>query len=276
MAVGGWGRLLTGRTAIVTGAAGSIGGACARMMAAHGAHVLVADLPGTDVDATVDAITAAGGEARPFAADVSNGDDVEAMVTAAVDAWQRVDVLVNVAARTGAALAEDRDVVTMTLDSWDRTFAVNLRGAMLCARQVIPQMVERGGGAIVNISSGAAILGNSYLCAYSATKAGMNSLTAHIATAYGKRGIRANAIMPGVVLRESAMAPEQLGGDFRGTAEKHTLTPRLGHPDDIANLATFLASDVVAGFITGQVILCDGGESVPSPSWGDQQHERAG
>jgi NAD(P)-dependent dehydrogenase (short-subunit alcohol dehydrogenase family) len=240
-------------------------------MAEHGARVLVADVPGADSDTVVATIAEAGGDARPFQGDVSRVDDVDAMVSAASAAWGSVDVLVNVAALTGPALAEDRDVVGMTLQSWDRVFAVNLRGAMLCSRRVIPGMLERGSGSIVNISSGAAILANSYLCAYSATKAGLNSLTAHIATAYGKQGVRCNAIMPGVVLREKALAPERLGGDFRHAAAKHTVTPRLGRPDDVANLATFLASDVVAGFVTGQVISCDGGLSIHSPMYGDEQ-----
>ena len=192
-------------------------------------------------------------------------------MAAANDVWGNVDVLVNVAALTGPALAEDRDVVTMTLESWDRVFAVNLRGAMLCSRRVIPQMVESGAGSIVNISSGASISANPYLCAYSAAKAGMNSLTADIATAYGKQGVRCNAILPGVVPREKAMAPQGLGGEYQHAALRHVLTPRLGRPTDTANLVTFLASDVVAGFITGQVIGCDGGVRAHSPMYGDEQ-----
>jgi NAD(P)-dependent dehydrogenase (short-subunit alcohol dehydrogenase family) len=267
----GWGQLLADKVAIVTGGAGSIGGACVRVMADHGARVLVADVPGSSPEAVAGAIREGGGEARPFEGDVSSADDVDAMVSAANDAWGNVDVLVNVAALTGPALADDRDVVTMTLASWDRVFAVNLRGAMLCSRRVIPQMVESGAGSIVNISSGAAIRANPYLCAYSATKAGLNSLTAHIATAFGKQGVRCNAIMPGVVLREKAMAPQGFGVDLEHGAVKHVLTPRLGQPDDIANLVTFLASDVVSGYITGQVISCDGGFAVHSPMYGDEQ-----
>jgi NAD(P)-dependent dehydrogenase (short-subunit alcohol dehydrogenase family) len=270
MANQGWGRLLDDQVAIVTGAAGSIGSACARVMANHGARVLVVDLPDAPVDRTVAEIVDAGGTARAFEGDVSDPDAVDALVDAAVGEWGRLGILVNVAALTGARLAEDRDVVTMSMDSWDRVFAVNLRGAVLCSRRAIPPMLEHGGGAIVNISSNAAVQANTYLCAYSSAKAGLNALTAHIATAYGKRGIRCNAIMPGLVPRSTPVASAQVHTDVEGNALRHTLTTRLGRPDDIANLATYLASDAVAGFITGQVISVDGGAHVHSPSYADQ------
>jgi NAD(P)-dependent dehydrogenase (short-subunit alcohol dehydrogenase family) len=266
----GWEQLLEGRVAIVTGAAGGIGGACARSMAEHGASVLVADLPNKGVEAVVDAIAAQGGRAGPFEGDVSDAVDVGRMVDAAVAAWGTVDVLVNAAALTGAALADDLDVVTMSLESWDRNFAVNLRGAMLCCRGVIPVMVDGGtGGSIVNVSSGAAISGSQTLCGYSATKAGVNLLTLHIATAYGKRGVRCNTIMPGLILGTGAMSLDALTDDYLKSCEDNTLTPRLGAPGDIANLATFLASNEVAGYITGQLISCDGGFSAHNPMYAD-------
>ena len=270
MADQGWGRLLEDQVAIVTGAAGSIGSACARVMANHGARVLVVDLPETPVERTVADIVDADGIARAVESDVSDADDVDTVVDAAMGEWGRLDALVNVAALTGARLGEDRDVVTMSMESWDRVFAVNLRGAVLCSRRAIPPMLEHGGGAIVNISSNAAIQANTFLCAYSSAKAGLNALTAHIATAYGKRGIRCNAIMPGLVPRSTAVASAQVMSDVEGGTLRHTLTTRLGRPDDIANLAAYLASDTVAGFITGQVISVDGGAHVHSPSYADQ------
>ena len=255
-----WDQLLVDRVAVVTGAAGGIGAACARLFAEHGARVVAVDLPGRGVD-QVAASLPGDGTAIGVEGDISREDDVERMVASAVSRCGAVHTLVNVAAVTGAGLADDTDLLTTSLDTWDRVVDVNLRGTMLCCRQVVPVMLEHGGGSIVNISSNAAIRGSRVLVGYSASKAALNNLTMHIAVAFGKQGIRCNAIMPGVVMGTGSIGWSGDPDRYRAAAERNVATPRLGEPSDIANLALFLASDRVSGYVTGQVISCDGGYS---------------
>lgn len=167
----------------------------------------------------------------------------------------------NVAAVTGSGLAEDRNVVDMTLDSWDRIMNVNLRGTMLMCRYAIPLMLDSGGGAIVNVSSRAAAMGNTHLCAYSASKAGVNSLTLTIARSFGKQGIRANAVMPGIILGTDSADHERLTADYLAAVQRRLSVDRLGRPDDIARVVAFLASDEESGYMNGQILSCDGGQS---------------
>ena len=253
-----WDRLLADRVTIVTGAAGGIGAACASVAAAHGAHVVVCDLPDRGAP---DVAAALPGQAIAIEADISREDDVARLVAGAVERWGTVHTLLNVAALTGAALADDIDVASMPLATWDRVLDVNLRGTMLCCRAAVPVMLAGGGGSIVNVSSNAALRGSRGLAAYSTSKAAVNQLTMHLAVAYGKRGIRCNAIMPGIVTGTRSIDwaddPEQ----YRAAAERNVATPRLGEPTDVANLAVFLAADAVAGYVTGQVVSCDGGYS---------------
>jgi NAD(P)-dependent dehydrogenase (short-subunit alcohol dehydrogenase family) len=253
-----WERLLADRVTIVTGAAGGIGAACASLAAAHGARVVVCDLPDRGAPAVAVDVP---GEAIAVEADISREDDVERLVDTAVERWGAVHTLLNVAALTGAALVDDTDVVTTPLATWDRVLDVNLRGTMLCCRAVVPVMLEGGGGSIVNVSSNAARGGSRGLAAYSASKAAVNQLTMHLAVAYGKRGIRCNAIMPGIITGTRSL---DWAGDpdrYRAAAERNVATPRLGEPVDVANLAVFLAADSVSGYVTGQVVSCDGGYS---------------
>jgi NAD(P)-dependent dehydrogenase (short-subunit alcohol dehydrogenase family) len=258
MTPGTWERLLADRVTIVTGAAGGIGAACASLAAAHGARVVVSDLPDRGA-----AEVAAGlpGDAIAVEADIAREDDVDRLVATTVEQWGTVHTLVNVAALTGAALVDDKDVASTPLATWDRVLEVNLRGTMLCCRAVVPVMLEQGGGSIVNVSSNAALRGSRGLAAYSASKAAVNSLTRHLAVAYGKRGIRCNAIMPGVITGTRSIDWTDEPERYRAAAEKNVATSRLGAPADVANLAVFLAADAVSGYVTGQVVSCDGGYS---------------
>ena len=146
----------------------------------------------------------------------------------------------------------------MTLDVWDRTLAVNLRSQMLGCKHAIPAMVAGGGGSIVNMSSGAANIGDGTRVAYGVSKAGVQALTRYVATAHGKQGIRANAIVPGLVVTPAVTS--QLSDVALRSIADANLTPYLGQPEDVAAVVVFLASDD-ARYVTGQMIAVDGGSS---------------
>ncbi|MBM4385404.1 MAG: SDR family oxidoreductase [Deltaproteobacteria bacterium] len=250
-------RRLENRVAIVTGGGSGIGRATALALAREGAAVLVADISRERAEEVAAEVRAAGGAARARVADVADEASVAAMVAAAVAAFGGLDILHNNAAATDwAVMGGDGEVAQLDLAIWERTLAVNLRGPFLGCKHAIPALLARGRGAIVNTSSASGLTGDLVRTAYGVSKAGLAVLTQSVATQYGKRGIRCNAIAPGVIetpaLRQN-VAPEQIA-----LYERHHLTPRLGSPDDIANAVVFLASDDAA-FITGQVISVDGG-----------------
>jgi NAD(P)-dependent dehydrogenase (short-subunit alcohol dehydrogenase family) len=252
---------LAGKIVIVTGAAGNLGSACAREIARQGAKLVAADLAGTGVTALVDGIAKSGGEAVAHQGDISAETDVVAMIEVAKQRFGGLDVLVNVAAAMDLVM-RDRDITAMEVDDWDRMMAVNLRGAMLCCKHAIPAMRARGAGSIIHFGSTAAILGDDGLFAYSTTKSALLGFTRAIATAYGKEGIRCNAVCPGSVWSEDTKA--QMGAEMLEFMERTRLTPRLGVPQDIAHMVVFLASDK-ASYITGQTFVVDGGGTVHQP-----------
>jgi NAD(P)-dependent dehydrogenase (short-subunit alcohol dehydrogenase family) len=184
------------RIAIVTGAGSGIGRATARLLAAEGAAVTIADIDEVAAGKTVELIRTDGGTARAQLADVAEPDVVARMVTETVTAYGGLDLLHNNAAAIKLNLT-DQDVVTMPLDTWHTVMSVNLDGVMLGCRFAIPAMLERGGGAIVNTASVAATYGSRTLAAYGTSKAGVVALTRYVATAYADRNIRVNAVAPG-------------------------------------------------------------------------------
>jgi NAD(P)-dependent dehydrogenase (short-subunit alcohol dehydrogenase family) len=258
-------RRLEGRVAVVTGAASGIGRATASLMAAEGASVVVADLDGSGAGAVAVAIVAAGGRAIPVEVDVSEEAAVADMIAAAVGKFGRLDVLHNNAAALGADVFDhDRDIVGLDVEVWDRTMAVNARGVLLGCKHAIPRMLDGGGGAIVNMSSGAAWAAATTAAAYGASKAAVGALTAYVATMYGKQGIRCNAVAPGLVMTEAAQ--RRLSDDQRQMFLDVHLTPDLASPEDLARAVVFLASDDAA-YVTGQTVVVDGGMFVHSPTY---------
>ncbi|HEU4428617.1 MAG TPA: SDR family NAD(P)-dependent oxidoreductase [Myxococcota bacterium] len=248
---------LAGRVAIVTGGGSGIGRASALALAREGAAVVVADLSEERAGFVAAEIASAGGRAHAQPVDVAEEASVVAMVDAAVTRFGGLDVLHNNAAATDwSVLGGDGELAELELAIWERTLAVNLRGVLLGCKHAIPRLLARGGGSIVNTSSASGSTGDLVRTAYGVSKAGVDGLTRYVATQYGKRGIRCNAIAPGVIetpaLRQN-VPPEQVA-----LFERHHLTPRLGTPEDIANAVVFLASDDAA-FITGQIISVDGG-----------------
>ena len=256
---------LSGKVAIVTGGAGGIGSATCRLMAGRGAAVVVADLDGERAAAVADGIAAAGGTALALAVDLAEEESIVAMVARTVEAFGRLDVIDNNAALLTADFARrDLDVATMETEVWDRTFRVNTRGTMLCCREALKVMERQGGGVIVNTASNLALQGNVIQAAYSASKAAVIQLTRSIATSHGKRGIRCNAVLPG--LTGSAAALANLPPRLIEIVTEETLTPYLGAPEDIAHAVAFLASDE-ARYITGQCFVVDGGTSAHIPGF---------
>ncbi len=259
---------LDGRVAVVTGGASGIGRATCLRLAADGARVVVADINALGATAVADEITAGGGavgrasdrprgEAIAVGADVSREADVVAMIEAAVDTWGRLDVLHNNAGVTDAAVVgRDGDIQAMDVELWDHMMAVNLRGPMLGVKHALPHMLAVGRGSIVNTSSTAGLTGDGVYAAYGSSKGGLNSFTRYVATMYGKRGVRCNAVAPGVVVTPNAR--EHFDPVLLGIYEDHHLTPTLGSPEDVAAVVAFLASDD-ARFVTGQIVSVDGG-----------------
>jgi NAD(P)-dependent dehydrogenase (short-subunit alcohol dehydrogenase family) len=246
---------LENKVAIVTGSAGGIGRATALKMAAEGARVVVADILGDDAEAVVAEIVDAGGTAVAYQLDLGVAEEVAPLIDFAVTTFGGLDVLHNNAAATDQVM-DDHDVATIDLAVWERTLAVNVRGTMLACQAAIPVLIARGGGAIINTTSISAVAGDLEYTAYGVSKGGVNSLTLYVATQYGKQGIRCNAIAPGMVVTQNSLTkiPAVALVEF----ERQHLTPRLGRPEDIANMAAFLASDEAA-FVTGQIISVDGG-----------------
>jgi len=248
---------LAGRVALVTGGGSGIGRATGLALFRSGAAVVLADRDHDAAERVAMEIEGLGGQARGVVADVADESDVEAMIGAAIDAYGRLDVLHNNAADSDPALmSRDGTVGGMDVEVWDRTLRVNLRGPMLGCKHAIPIMLKQGGGVIVNTSSASGLVGDLGRSAYAASKAGLQSLTLSVAAQYGDRGIRCNAIAPGVIETPALVAnvPTEQVDVYR----RNTLSPRLGRPEDIAAVVAFLASDAAA-FLTGQVISVDGG-----------------
>ncbi len=253
-----------GLVAIVTGGGSGIGAATASLLVEEGARVVVADLLAARASAVADSI---GDRGLAVTADVSVEADVVAMIDAALTSFGRIDILHNNAALVDPVdHARDRGVISMDADLWDRVMAVNVRGPMLACKHAIPHMRRSGGGAIVNMSSGSARLGDLTRTAYGASKAAIEALTKYVATQHGPEGIRANAIAPGLVLTPAAA--DNLPAAHRDVLADQILVPHFADPGDIARLVVYLSSDE-SRYVTGQAIAIDGGMSAHQPTYAE-------
>lgn len=248
---------LAGKVAVITGGGSGIGRASVRLFAAEGAKVVVAELNEQLGDASA---REAGEAARFVGTDVTDEASVKDMVGRTLDAFGRIDVLLNCA---GGSVLEDRHVTEVDLAIWDRTIALDMKGPFLCCRHVIPVMVAQGAGSVVNFSSIVALRGNHYAHVYTAAKGGIIAFTQSLAGAYSPKGIRANAICPGVILTERVKSRFVDGNAIR-FGGMDNLTQRypfgVGPPEDIANVALFLASDE-SRMVNGAAIPAEGGMS---------------
>jgi NAD(P)-dependent dehydrogenase (short-subunit alcohol dehydrogenase family) len=250
---------LAGKVAIVTGGAGGIGAATAHELAREGAAVAVVDIDEAKANEVADEIRHTGDHAIALGGDLAEEDVARSVVQATVAEFGRVDVLHNNAALTASSfLSRDTTVSEMSLDVWQRSLQVNLGSQLLMCKYTVPEMRKGGGGSIVNMSSGAALSGDRTRLAYGVSKAGVHALTMYVATSDGKQGVRANTIVPGLILTDAVRA--HLSEDIVNGLGRATLTPYVGQPQDVAELVVFLASEQ-SRYITGQMIAIDGGMS---------------
>jgi 3-oxoacyl-[acyl-carrier protein] reductase len=248
-------RHLDGRVAIVTGASRGIGRAIAERFATEGASVVVNYVAGSKAaDAVVDGITARGGTAVAIQADVSKRSSVDELIAATLARFGRIDILVN-----NAGVMITKAVMETSEDDWDLTIDVNLKGAYLCSKAVVPVMIRQEGGTIINMSSNSGLYHPSAMkfTEYVVSKAGLNGLTKAMALALGPH-IRVNAICPGWIRTDMV---EAIDPEVQQRILDETALHRWGTPDDIAASAVFLASDE-ASFITGELLIVAGGRGM--------------
>jgi NAD(P)-dependent dehydrogenase (short-subunit alcohol dehydrogenase family) len=250
---------LQDKVSIITGGASGMGRVAARMFAAEGAQVVVADVTEPAAQSVVDEVTAAGGRAIAVAADVSKEADARRMVDAAVEAFGRVDVLYN---NAGIMPEADHSVIDTTVEDWDRVMAVNVRGVFLGCKYAIPRMVEQGSGSVINIASFVALIGCSNpQDAYTASKGAVLSLTRSLAVQFAPQGVRSNAICPGPV--ETPLLMDWLVKDEEAKRIRLARNPtgRFGKPEEIVHMAIYLASDE-SRWTNGAALVVDGGITV--------------
>ena len=247
---------LTDRVAVITGGASGIGAATARLFAAEGARVALADLDAATLEATTHAIADAGGTALALVADVTRAADATAGIGRVMAAWGRLDIVV-----TAAGISVGGTVATIDEALWDRVFATNVKGTYLWLHEALPHMIAAGRGAIVTIASQLAVSSGGNNAAYIASKGAIVSLTRTMAVDHAAQGIRVNALMPGVIDTPMPRRSLQRFADPEATRarwmQRHPLG-RFGRPEEVAKAALYLASDD-ASFTTGSLLFVDGG-----------------
>ena len=244
-------KLLEGKTALITGAARGIGKAIALKFASEGADIAFTDLViNADAEETIAQLEAYGHKVRAYASNAANFEETHTVVEQIKADFGHIDILVN-----NAGITKDGLMLKMTEAQWDAVIAVNLKSAFNFIHAVTPIMMHQRGGSIINMSSVVGIHGNAAQCNYSASKAGLIAPAKSIGQEMGRKGVRANAIAPGFIDTPMTQAlPEEIRKEW---IEKIPLR-RGGTPEDIANVATFLASDM-SSYVSGQVIEVDGG-----------------
>jgi len=243
---------LAGRVAIVTGAGGGLGHAICDSLAAAGATVIAAGRTKASLDDTVALVSGHGGNIAARVCDISNPDEVAALMQSVAEEFGRIDILVN-----NAAIYPRRAWTEITADEWDEVMATNLKGYFLCAQNAFPHMKARGAGRIINVASITFFGGWPMLLDYVTSKGGIVGFTRALAREIGPDGVTVNAISPGAFPTDAEKIHPNQDAYNQMVLDSQSIK-RRGTPDDIGNLVVFLASDA-ASFITGQLIQIDGG-----------------
>lgn len=247
-----------GKVAFVTGGASGIGRAAALAFAGEGASVVVADVSERGNQETARMIEERGARALAVRCDVTRAEDVEAALDKTVEAFGRLDFAFNNAGVEPKGLVPTAE---MPLEEWDRIMNIDLRGVFLCMKYEIPRMLEHGGGAIVNTSSGAGVIGIKGSPAYTAAKHGVIGLTRAAALDYAAQNVRINAICPGYI--DTPMMARYTGGTAEGRSKVISEEPigRMGRPEEIAATVVWMCSDAAA-FMIGHALVVDGGQTI--------------
>ncbi len=253
---------LEGSVGIVTGGASGIGRTTAILAAAEGARVVVADVDRARGEAVTEKIVGAGGEAAFIAADVTQEDLVAAMVRETVDRFGRLDWASN------NAVGGERFSLLTQIESldWDEFVCVALKGAWLCMMHLVPALIDAGGGAIVNLSSMLAVTGQPGLAAYAAACAGVVALSKSAAAEFAGKGVRVNAVQPGMIRTPRNEKFARVAPEIADRAIAAHALGRMGEPEEVARAILWLCSDQ-ASFVTGECLAVDGGAQVKSPTY---------
>jgi NAD(P)-dependent dehydrogenase (short-subunit alcohol dehydrogenase family) len=239
------------RVALVTGAGSGIGRAIAEKLGKEGERVVVNDLKGEAADEVVAGIKESGGEASSAPGDVSDVEDVDRIVAAAREAYGSPEILVN-----NAGFLQQKRFVHLTVEDFDRMIAVHLRGTFLCTRAVLPEMLSRGGGIVVNVASQLGQIGGIELCHYSAAKAGIIGLTKSLAREVSAQGVRVNAVAPGPINTELILG---LSEEWQRAKAAELPLGRFGEPAEVAETVAFLVSDGATLYV-GQTLGPNSGD----------------
>jgi len=251
---------LEGKVAIITGATGGIGAVSVKRFLSEGAKVAVAGRSLERAKALADQM---GPNAFAVRCELSEDDSIKDTVEQTVARFGRLDILFNNGAATDRSIqGPDTTIVDIPFETWDEAMSINVRSAMVACRFAIPHMLKSGGGSIINVSSDSGLAGDRVRVAYGTSKAALMAFTRYAATQYGRQGIRCNCIAPGFVVVPKAEGNQAM----KDLLFPHVLTPRLGIPEDIAALAAYLAADE-SGYVTGQIISCDGGLLAHQPHY---------
>jgi NAD(P)-dependent dehydrogenase (short-subunit alcohol dehydrogenase family) len=248
---------LQGKAVLVCGGATGIGAATVRRLCEEGARVGIGDINITAAEALAQELSVDGGEVVAWHYDQSEEDTIKALVESAVTQFGRLHGLFANVADLQAVLV-DGDILSNDSALWERTLRVNVVGTAMLLRAVLPHLLEQGGGSLVLTSSDAAVIGEGERPAYAASKAGVNSLSRHIATRWGQKGIRCNTVSPGFVLTEQLDA--NMDQQMKDWMLKGARSPRHGAPQDIAGAVVFLLSDD-GEWVNGQTWRVNGGVS---------------
>jgi NAD(P)-dependent dehydrogenase (short-subunit alcohol dehydrogenase family) len=248
---------LQGRVAIVTGAAQGIGAEYARVLAGEGAAVLVSDV--ADAQPLAQGLVAKGWRAKAVRADVTDPRSVADMVEAAIDAFGRIDILVNNAALFGTLTLKRFEEIDST--EWDRVMAVNVRGIFECTKAVVPHMRANRYGKIINIASGTVFKGTPMMLHYVTSKGAVVAMTRCLARELGDDGIRVNTLAPGLIMSDNVVSNPTWSRPIIDANVASRAIKREALPTDLAGALVFLASDA-SDFVTGQVLVVDGGSAM--------------